>query len=77
MNDRSRTYTVPVVGTPVTVTVWLVPCDSEYTLLAPSDVPTHRKYCVTPAPLVQVNVTVEDVRIDPGGGSTISATAGP
>jgi len=45
-----------------------------YTFPSPGTVETHSQYCVTPAPPVQLNVTVDDVNTDPGAGVTISAS---
>ena len=75
--DHSRTYTGTVVGTPLTIADWLVPVDCEYTSRAPGWVPTHSQYCVTPVPLVQVNVTVDEEKLVPGTGEIIWAKAEP
>ena len=50
-----------------------MPTDCEYTSAPPSRVPTYSQYCVTPVPLVQLNVTVDDAKLDPGAGDTICA----
>jgi len=62
------------VGTPLTVADRLVPCDCEYRFPSPGTVETHSQYSTTPVPLVQLNVTVEDVSTDPGAGATICAS---
>src|SRR5436853_120240 len=66
-----------LVGTLLTVVERLVPADCEYTSFAPSWVPTHNQYWLTPDPLVQLNVTVDELRADPGAGETISAGVEP
>ena len=75
--DHSRTYVGTPIGIPLTVADRLVPCDCVYRFPSPSTVETHSQYWVTPVPLVQLNVTVDDGRTDPGAGATIRASATP
>src|SRR5438093_467092 len=77
LSDHICTYTRAVVGTPLTIADWLVPVDCEYTSRVPGWVPTHNQYCVTPVPLVQVNVTVDEEKLVPGTGEIIWANALP
>src|SRR2546430_16516400 len=57
---HSRTYTgLPSTGNPLTVAARLVPCPWLYTLKLPAPVvPTEIKYCVAPAPALQLRVAV-------------------
>jgi hypothetical protein len=75
MSDHSRTNRRVLVGKPVTVRERLVPWDCEYRFPSPSTVDTHSQYWVTATPALQVNVTVDDVSVDPGAGVWICARA--
>jgi len=72
--DHNRAYTGAPAGIPLTVADRLVPCDWVYRFPSLGTVETHSQYWVTPVPLVQLNVTVDDVRIVPGAGATICAS---
>lgn len=61
------------VGTPVTLTERFIPWDRVYRSPSPGRDPIHSQYWLTPVPAVQVNVTVDDWRIDPGDGDVIWA----
>ena len=75
-SEYTRTYTVPLVGIPVTA------CDVAviWAVLAkmfeePTPVlPTYTQYAVAPVAAVQLNVTLEPLSVPPGAGDVMTAS---
>ena len=72
---HSRTYTgLPFTGSPFTVADRFVPCPWLYTLKLPTPVvPMDIKYCVAPAPALQLKVAIAPGNVEPGAGLVSTA----